>query len=382
MLKIKKYNASVLLIPFVFYLMLFFSPLGSKAHNNYFYLIILLPFILFAKSVKEEFYRIVKSKLFVSVIVFVSYMALTGVFNISSAPLNELVKPLRHWFSFLVFFFICILFFYKHDLEEKMKYVSLWAAFWGGLSFLVFFYDKSFAERLCYLGRVEHPIYGACTYAIPFLFLVFSEKQPAKAYRFSALFILLLCIIFTQSRGPIIALSAAVLAGLIVQRRIAIPVLIGFSGIVLWLLEYKNIISCGKIFCANSSFRIPIWKQVISESINNSSWLLGHGMAANETVFITPDTSFLHAHSGYVGTFFLGGIIGLVLLLNLVFHIIKQSLTVKSVRQDSLTISLVTFALLSIATDTHKLLLGPHPIWFFFWLPVAYLVAENIKSGD
>lgn len=382
MIKIKQYKPSVLLIPFVIYLLLFFSPLSSKAHNNYFYLVVLLPFILLARSLKEEFYYIAKSKIFISVILLVSYLALTVVLNISSAPLTEPIKPLRHWFSFLVFFFLCVLLFSKYDLEEKMKCVSLWAAIWGGLSILLFFYDKPFAERLIFSGRVESPIFGACTYAIPFLILMFSEKKPVKALRICALFVLFLCIIFAQSRGPILALLVAVVAGLIVQSRRIIPVLIGFSGMVLWLLNYMKLISWGRIFWPDSGYRIPIWKQVILESIKNGAWLFGHGMAANETVTITPDLSFLHAHSGYLGTFFVGGIIGVVLLLNMVFHITKQSLTIKSVRQNSLAISLIVFALLAIATDAHKLLTGPHPVWFFFWLPVAYLVAKEIKIKD
>jgi hypothetical protein len=76
----------------------------------------------------------------------------------------------------------------------------------------------------------------------------------------------------------------------------------------------------------------------------------------------------------------LGGIIGFIILMALVFFIIKTSLTIKAIRQDSLTISLAVFVLLSIATDTHKLLKGPDSIWFFFWLPVAYLVSKEIQS--
>lgn len=381
MIKFRQHDPKVLIIPFIIYLSLFFGPLSSKAHNNFFYLVILVPFVLFIRVKKEDLFNVIKSKGFILVFILVSYLALTVFLNMQFVSLSEIVKPFRHWFSFMVFFFLCVLLFSKYDLEEKMNYVSLWAAIWGGLSILLFFYDKPFAQRLLFYGRVESPIFGACTYATLFLFLMFSEKKTGKALRICALSILLLSIIFAQSRGPILALSVAVVAGLIGQSRKIMPFIIGGSGIVLWVLDYLKIISCGRIFWAHSSFRIPIWKQVISESINSGAWLFGHGIAVNETVTITPALSFPHAHSGYVGTFFIGGIIGVVLLLNLAVHIARQSLTIKSVRENGLAISLVVFALLSIATDTHILLKGPHPTWFFFWLPVAYLVAEEIKNS-
>ena len=95
MIKIRQYELSVILIPFVIYLLLFFSPLSSKAHNNYFYLFVLLPFVLFARTRKEEYYNVIKSKIFISVVFFVSYLALTVVLNISSAPLTDIATPLR-----------------------------------------------------------------------------------------------------------------------------------------------------------------------------------------------------------------------------------------------------------------------------------------------
>lgn len=379
MIKMKHYKLSVLLIPFVIYLLLFFSPLSSKAHDNYFYLFVFLPFVLFSVSSKDEFYHVLKSKIFVLVVLFVSYMALTVVLNISSVPLKEIFKPLRHWFSFLAFLFLSILLFSKYDLEEKMKYVSLWAAIWGGLSILLFYYDKSFTERLCYFGRVEHPIFGACIYTVPFLFLLFSKKNFSILLRVCLLLVLLFSIVISQSRGPIVALSVAVVAGFVVKGKKILPVLIGLSVIIIWVLDYLEIISCGRIFWTHSSFRIPIWEQVISESIKNGAWIFGSGIAANESVTITSGLNFTHAHSGYIGTFFLGGIIGLAILLIVIFFMIQKALTIKSIRNDSLAISLIVFALLSITTDTHKLLNGPHPLWFFFWFPVAYLSAQEIK---
>ncbi len=382
MIKIRQYELSVILIPFVIYLLLFFSPLSSKAHNNYFYLFVLLPFFLFARTRKEEYYNVIKSKIFISVVFFVSYLALTVVLNISSAPLTDIATPLRRWFSFLFFFFLCVVFFHKYTLEEKLKFVSLWAAAWGLASIVLYFWDKPFASRLVFLGRVEHPIIGACTYAVLFLFLLFSEKKPVKALRICALFVLALCVILAQSRGPILALFAAVLAGLIVQGRKIMLMLIGFFGIALWFLNYVHLFSLGRIFEATSSYRFVIWKQVISDGITNGTWLFGHGMAAaTETVVVTLDTNFQHAHSGYIATFFFGGIVGVVLLLILIFQIIKQSVRLRSGKQGALIVSSVVFALLSIATDSHKLLTGPNPLWLFFWLPVAYLVAEEIRSG-
>jgi hypothetical protein len=378
MIKIKQYEPSVILIPFVIYLLLFFSPLSSKAHNNYFYLFVLLPFVLFTR--KKEYYNVIKSKIFISVIFLVSYLALPAVFNIQSVPLTKIASPLRHWFSFLVFFFLCVVFFHKYALEEKLKFVSIWAAAWGLVSIVLFFWDKPFVDRLVFLGRVEHPIIGACTYAVLFLFLLFSEKKPAKALRICALFVLALCVILSQSRGPILALFAAVLAGLIVQGRKIIPMLIGFSGMALWFLNYVRLFSYGEIFTARPIYRFAIWKQVISNAITNGTWLFGHGMTANETVAVTLDTHFQHAHSVYIATFFFGGIVGVVLLLILVFQIIKQSVRMRSGKQGDLIVSLIVFALLSVATDSHKLLSGPNPIWLFFWLPVAYLVTEEIKD--
>jgi hypothetical protein len=135
----------------------------------------------------------------------------------------------------------------------------------------------------------------------------------------------------------------------------------------------------GRFTELTSSHRVDIWLQVLKNSLYEGNWLFGNSLNANHEVTIG-STTFHHMHSGFVGTYFYGGIIGFSLLAALILAIGYKLYFSEKKDITPLAIGLYVFLIFIISTDNHLLLDGPSGIWFYFWLPVAFLSALEIRK--
>ena len=314
---LRQYPISILLWPFGLYLVTFFAPISSKAHNNIFYIVVLTPFILWGE---KNFIR----ELFSSRIGLVSVL-LTGYLVFRSLVYlpfdsSQVVDHLRHLGSFYCFFYISVALFYKEKLVGLLAKISLWAAIWGAGSAVYFYSQHRFPVRMSFIGPVDHAILGASVYALFCLFLVYSKTPLVKRTALAAFPLLFSSILFSQSRGPLLSILCSVLmTAVVVRKKWMSGVMILFLG-GFWLSHYQGWISFGRLFQATSSYRLSIWQQVFSDIWQEGSWLFGHSLSAEQAVTVGKHT-FQHAHSGYVATFAQGGVVGLTLLLALVIFL-------------------------------------------------------------
>lgn len=370
---LKRRNVSFLLLPLSFYFFSFFTPIGSKANNNIFYFFVLLPFVLVTKS--RALIYLFHSRIFIMAVALVSYLALRSFF-FEPFELQRSFDPLRHLFSFLVFFSISTALF-GQGLEQKLRVIAIWAAGWGAVAACCYYAQHDLTSRLHYSGPISHPILGACVYSVVCLFLVLSKQKKYLIVKFIAVFLLFCCIVLSQSRGPAASLILAVsVAGSMAGRcwLSLFPVAVMVSG---WVLKNYIYMPFDRLFVVTSSYRIEIWKQVFVDSWENGRWLFGHSVLASEEVSVG-NMVFAHAHSGYVATFFQGGLVGLVLLLALLFSTAWQVYRMRNYKNSALRIGMFVFAALIIFSDTHKLLDSPSAPWFYFWLPLALIASAEI----
>lgn len=375
---LKQYSVSILLFPMVIYLLGFFAPISSKLHNNIFYIIVLVPFILWVK--KRELLDLFQSRIVLFTVVFTGYLAVRSLFYLPF-DFSEVKDPFRHLVSFWVFFAVGVSLFREEFFRTKINSIALWAAVWGTGAAVLYYSQHRFPGRLQYNGPTDHAIIGACVYAVISLFVLFHNRRFPLFLSIITFISLFSSVLFSQSRGPLLALTVAVVAGSMCRCRkwvVAIPIAFWAFFIV---AQQQGWVTFGRLFKATSSYRFQIWQQVINNSWTGGDWIFGQSLLADQTVTVGKHT-FQHAHSGYISTFFHGGVIGFILLVALM--IVVGWFVIKVWQRDrcSLTVALYIFSGLIIATDTHKMLDGPGALWFYFWLPLAYIAAQELKMSQ
>lgn len=365
-----------MLWPFIIYILCFFMPITSKAQNNIFYIIVLLPFLFWVK--KDFILGLFRSRIMVFAILFTLYLTIRSLFFVPF-QFGEAIDPVRHFISFSCFFALCTALFYKTDLEVILNRVTIWAAVYGIGSSAYFFFQNGFNCRLEYMGPVSHPIIGASVYALTSLFALLSNSGDRHKTALTAGFLLFICVIFSGSRGPLIALIAAALTGAVLTRRKWPLSLFFLLGSLIWLSYHYDLLHVDRLIVFSSSYRFDIWAQVIGDVWKNGNWVLGNSLLADRSVAVGGEI-FAHAHSGYISTLFQGGVVGLLLLLILIgvagWHVVIS----RRRPNFSFGISLWIFTVLIILTDNSKMLDGPGGLWFYFWLPLAFLSASELNA--
>ena len=370
----------LLIYPLTFYLITYFLPFSSKLSNNFFYIFVLLPFlVIIFKSKHTHILNVFNSKIAILIAVFFIYFFITTIY-FYFFNLNYIYDYTRQVLSFSCFFFLCIYLFKNNNLEKKLSYVGAWAAVWGGTTIAFYYYQNEFSLRLKYIGPASHEIIGASVYAFMCLAVfLFGQRFPFYV-RYSVVSILFLCVVLSGSRGPIIALVLSlVFASMVYGRKWVVFSAALFLGIFS-LFFYFGWFSLGRLYQASSGYRFQIWGQIFSDLWHQGEWLVGRGFFAEKTIAAS-GMLFDHAHSGFVSTFFHGGVVGLSILVLMIFVAAYSANKIKIKDDKVKAISMLVFSMMIILTDNHKLLTGPDPLWIYFWLPIAYLSSIELRES-
>lgn len=370
----KQYSISILLIPISIYFLAFFSPISSKLHNNIFYILVLIPCVFWVN--KKQLIALLRSRIVLLTVIFTSYLALRSLFY-HPFDFSDVKDPFRHLISFWLFFSVVVHLFQHVNFTVRMRAVAYWATVWGIGNAILYYTQYSFPGRMPFNGPTDHPIIGACVYAAFALIVLFSPHH-SRIVSFVCFSSLASLVLFSQSRGPLLALTVAVIVALLWQSRkwlVVLPVMFwtGFA-----FAHQQGWITFSRLFKATSSYRFQIWQQVFENSLVQKSWLFGQSLLADQSVTVGSIT-FQHPHSGYVSTYFHGGIIALLILIALMLVAGWFVFRMRAEEGGRLAVALYVFGGLIVATDTHKMLDGPGALWLYFWLPLAFIAAKELN---
>ena len=87
----------------------------------------------------------------------------------------------------------------------------------------------------------------------------------------------------------------------------------------------------------------------------------------------------LHPHNVYLATALYGGLPALTMLLVMIALALRQGWR-GATRGEPAWLLVLLFALLCMLTDGDRLLNAPRAIWFYFWLPVGVLIAQDAAA--
>jgi O-antigen ligase len=272
-------------------------------------------------------------------------------------------------------------------LRRHLGTVMIWAGTVNAvLSLLLGQILPQNGPRLHGWGATSHPILGATVMATAYLCAIsraLSEPGRRAAY-LAAAAAMTLFILFTESRGPLLAALAATLflcaASPIPLRALG---LIAAASCGWWLLP-AGVQQHGAaiLLSRGASHRFGIWQRTLEMIAQRP--LFGHGLAANLTFPGTThgagagglaDVSF--PHDLYLSVLFYSGVVGAVLFLALLATITWRLLQARQGRDEIWLWAAAMWinVLVSGLTDLGQITKGPGPLWFIFWLPVTLTLA-------
>lgn len=349
----------------------FFWAPTTKSLNNFYYLFLLLPMVIFY-GVSDG--RIARSKQFASAyrwfFVFVAVLMVSSLANgIDPGALSKQLLRVLYVIGLLLAVNVAVQ--RSASLQQQLVPVIMLVISLASVYCLYQWHSAPSEDdpRMQGYGITQNSvrlgvIYGfACVVAV--IAFLKGEDKASWAYLITILLTAYI-VVLSQSRGPLLAVAISTgLALLVIRGRRAwlLGALLVFGGII-FASEYQD----SRIFTADS-WRMKIWPVVINK-IALSPWL-GYGLHAAEAVEVGR-ARFEHPHGGYITTAFFGGGLGLAALLMLIATTVLSAFKQPSLRP---CLVLLTFGLVYMLFDGSRLFYHPRELWLVFWLPMAYLLA-------
>jgi O-antigen ligase len=195
------------------------------------------------------------------------------------------------------------------------------------------------------------------------------KKWYLQILLLAVIVISLMLMVFTKSRGPMLALGVG-LALMTVFRRdcadLLLALLIAASAAV--LVVSTDILSLFAQRLTEPNYRMEIWLQVWERFQDN--WLFGQGLGHDARISLLSGTVFVtHSHSSVFEMFRVGGVIGGGLFLLMVGFLVGRSIT----KPAGFFLLWLIFGLICLSSNGRALLSRPSIEWFAFWMPILLL---------
>lgn len=353
----------------------------TNFHRLYFYLGILIPFLLFArwgdvlKSVKLPLWR------FAAVYLLYLWMTLFWSADLSWANAANQTRLL-----FLTLFFLTMT---LHLLTEDPGFADRilqyfgWAGAIGAAGAVAYHLAMvgDLGARMEGPGRAEHPIIGATLYGVAALCLLCSvipklSQMPLKLLGWAAFAVLILAMVLTQSRGPVLVMAGVIFLYLLATGRWKLALLLPLPAVVYGLLLLAGGIEPGKWITRGSTHRLDIWLQswlLVLE--NTKSFLIGQGIVTDYVFDLASGTSVKSPHNLFLANQLYGGLIATVLFLGLICATAKSAFLGFRRSGNFAVCALFLFGLGVGLFDYRTVLINLSQEWMSFWLPFLLVAA-------
>lgn len=254
-------------------------------------------------------------------------------------------------------------------------------------AFINFYSQNPLSERMIGWSVARYPIVVAQTFGavalIAYILSLQANCLKKSFLYFCASFLLLVPLVFSQSRGPALAfIIMAVVALLLIRpsfKVICLHMIVAIGGIIAALLftDIAQILADRGI---SLSLRDVIWREVWVLSLENP-WV-GSGSVKMDHMQL-PSGYFHHPHNAWLDIFYRTGLIGLILS---VAHLL---ILVRSFSRDKELLPLylwLGFGCLCVFTDSRVLFWELNAKWFMYWIPAgligALVMARRAKEKD
>ncbi|MEI9902229.1 MAG: O-antigen ligase family protein [Hyphomicrobium sp.] len=244
----------------------------------------------------------------------------------------------------------------------------------------------NFNKRLEFYGRAAHPIFGAGAIAIGAIAAVTLLAYPGgRRTHLTRLALagmalaMMFAVVMTGSRGPLIALVSAFIAGLIAvfSKSRLVPLACAFGS---WVLVTSSVLFEGPIkealcpvarIACRSSLRQDVWSHVANTIAQHPLWGSGYGLR-----FV----GVPHAHNGYFGLALNYGIPLLILFICLMATALWRAAAIKSKGEKFFIVASLVFANAFMGSDLSDPMRYFNTHYLFLWFPL-FLAFVSEKSA-
>lgn len=242
------------------------------------------------------------------------------------------------------------------------------------------------------IGRARNPIPIGNLYAIAAVIATWLFFQPgtSKRWKMLALYCIatvVITIIATTQRGPLLALIVASGAGLVCMHQWKWVALGGVSALIFGgdyayytfyghsLMQLDALDAAIHHFLTSrDSYRPEIWQHAFA-SIAERPWL-GYGMQANFSLAGVPGA--VNPHNVFISTLYYTGFVGLLLLLLPLIAAFYYSLRARHEPYHQLCLMLLVHAVVATSTNYGQVAKEAAPLWTIYWLPLAMVFARAL----
>lgn len=273
-------------------------------------------------------------------------------------------------------------------LDAILKFTCICAAVAAIISIPLWYTNHPFPDsRLIGIGPFGNPnpssfVYGFFSILSSY-FALQSRNTLHKSVFLLCTSIILLLVLLTQSRtGLVTTLISQVLLLVFYpkNKQITFGIAVIVSTTVIfyvlaspWILSRLTDIS---FFPA----RIHIWKHALDLIASNP--VFGNGYQTGFLAHIpNTTTSYDSAHNTFLATARDGGLVGLGFQLLVIISAFNAGLKALISDNNPIYLVLLIFGLLCMQTATDQIITRPRELWIIFWLPLALLLAREIRES-
>jgi O-antigen ligase len=325
----------------------------------------------------------------VGIAVFLVFVALHAV--IGQFPDQSLSKTLLGALFTGIFVLMSMSFFNARDIDSLalLRCFLLTVIVMAPISYVLFRIHPT-TYSLLPIGRAHNPIPIGNLYAMAALIATWLFFQPRTSMRWklTALYgiaTVILTILATTQRGPLLALFVGGAAGLLIMRQWKWLALGGGLALILGadfyyytthghsLLQLDTAHAAITFyFTQRDSLRLDIWQQALAY-IAERPWL-GYGMQAKFYLEGVPGA--VNPHNVFISTLYYTGIVGLGLLLLPLIAAFTFALRAWRSPYHQLCLMLLVHAVVATSTNYGQVANAAAPLWTIYWMPIAMALAR------
>jgi O-antigen ligase len=355
--------------------------LSTRWHRNFYYLLIVVPFLIVARW--DSLRALFKSRVLLLALLYCLYMLLSlgWAADLGSGQMLDFVRKALLVSAFLM----STVYLFAGDWNKfplLTRYVS-WTAGLTAVASIVWFGNTHAEFRIIGIGTLNSSITAGSGYAAAALmgyggFLLAGTLSARKTLlTLLPIFAAITLVVLTKSRGPLLALAAVMTLSTILARPRRLPVVLGCFGLSFALALTFHLFEFADLMDRGSSYRLTIWRQSIAR-IREHPWF-GYGLGGGRPEIVYELGSLAHSHNLFLSNTVDGGACALLLLVSLLIMAIYWAIRFFRDEGNVTLLSLVAFSVAANLTDGKTLIVSPNYQWLYFWLPVALAAAYELR---
>lgn len=253
-----------------------------------------------------------------------------------------------------------------------------------GISMLAVFYLKNdFSSRLEGWSVLRNPnLVGAAFGALTlFAYLKWLDTKGFKggAKYFSALVLLIIPMVMSQSRGAMLALIVVAALALFYRQpsraKIALH-LLGLGVVVLLILIKRDEVLVVFSSRLDDGDRLTVWTEIFSRAVSEHFWF-GIGLEKEGRIIIPDIDVFNHAHNAWLDVFYRTGFVGLLLALAHLFYLLNKFSSSKQLLPLYLWL---LYGCLTAMVDSRGFFWQIDARWFMYWIPAGLITGLQVLA--